>query len=121
MTFQNSRGGNGEVKAKNYAIVVSNQQTHFLKRETQSNQGFVGQVIHVLSLSPQALINILNQKDVESDPENVAGYLRPFRLLMCLLDKPEIGRSTVGSPAVLQRVPGDCIVKPCICAQGPSS
>ncbi|XP_075895809.1 protein DOP1B isoform X2 [Nelusetta ayraudi] len=45
----------------------------------------------------QALINILNQKDVESDPENVAGYLRPFRLLMCLLDKPEIGAIIMSS------------------------
>lgn len=39
----------------------------------------------------QALINILKQKDVESDPEHVAGYLRPFRILISLLDKPEIG------------------------------
>lgn len=46
------------------------------------------------SLSPiclQALINILKQKDVESDPEHVIGYLRPFRIIISLLDKPEIG------------------------------
>lgn len=43
----------------------------------------------------QALINILSQKDVESEPENVSGYLRPFRLIMSLLDKPDIG--TYGS------------------------
>lgn len=46
---------------------------------------------HVSFLWFQALINILNQKDVESDPENVSGYLRPFRLIMSLLDKPDIG------------------------------
>lgn len=42
-------------------------------------------------LSLQALINILKQKDVQSDPENVIGYLRPFRIIISLLDKPEIG------------------------------
>ncbi|KAM9851340.1 protein DOP1B [Aulostomus maculatus] len=46
----------------------------------------------------QALINILKQWDVESKPENVTGYLRPFRIIMSLLDKPEIG------PAVLSSV-----------------
>ncbi|XP_040004041.1 protein dopey-2 isoform X2 [Xiphias gladius] len=46
----------------------------------------------------QALINILKQKDVEKDPENVIGYLRPFRIIISLLDKPEIG------PAVLSSV-----------------
>ncbi|XP_047456858.1 protein dopey-2 [Mugil cephalus] len=46
----------------------------------------------------KALINILKQKDVESDPEHVIGYLRPFRIIISLLDKPEIG------PAVLSRV-----------------
>lgn len=39
----------------------------------------------------QALISIIKQKDVESDPDKVVGYLRPFRILMSLLDKPEIG------------------------------
>uniref|UniRef100_A0A665U1Y4 Uncharacterized protein n=1 Tax=Echeneis naucrates TaxID=173247 RepID=A0A665U1Y4_ECHNA len=46
----------------------------------------------------QALINILQKKDVESDPEKVIGYLRPFRIIISLLDKPEIG------PAVLSCV-----------------
>ncbi|XP_053295219.1 protein dopey-2 [Pleuronectes platessa] len=46
----------------------------------------------------QALINILKQKDVENNPENVIGYLRPFRIIVSLLDKPEIG------PAVLSSV-----------------
>lgn len=46
----------------------------------------------------QALINIIKQKDVESDPEKFFGYLRPFRILMSLLDKPEIG------PVVLSNV-----------------
>ncbi|XP_073329578.1 protein DOP1B [Pagrus major] len=45
----------------------------------------------------QALINILKQKDVESDPENVIGYLRPFRIIMSLLDKPEIGPVVLSS------------------------
>lgn len=42
-------------------------------------------------LSLQALINILKQKDVQSNPEIVIGYLRPFRIIISLLDKPEIG------------------------------
>ncbi|XP_034430111.1 protein dopey-2 [Hippoglossus hippoglossus] len=46
----------------------------------------------------QGLINILKQKDVENNPENVIGYLRPFRIIVSLLDKPEIG------PAVLSSV-----------------
>lgn len=46
----------------------------------------------------QALISILKQTDVESKPENVTGYLRPFRIIISLLDKPEIG------PAVLSSV-----------------
>ncbi|XP_018558613.1 protein dopey-2 isoform X3 [Lates calcarifer] len=46
----------------------------------------------------QALINILKQKGKESDPESVIGYLRPFRIIISLLDKPEIG------PAVLSSV-----------------
>uniref|UniRef100_A0A3B4ZSX6 DOP1 leucine zipper like protein B n=1 Tax=Stegastes partitus TaxID=144197 RepID=A0A3B4ZSX6_9TELE len=45
-----------------------------------------------------ALINILKQKDVDSDPETVTVYLRPFRIIISLLDKPEIG------PAVLSSV-----------------
>uniref|UniRef100_A0AAY5JXL7 Dopey N-terminal domain-containing protein n=1 Tax=Esox lucius TaxID=8010 RepID=A0AAY5JXL7_ESOLU len=45
----------------------------------------------------QALINILKQKDVEADPESVIYYLRPFRLIISLLDKPEIGPLVVGS------------------------
>uniref|UniRef100_A0AAQ6AA43 Dopey N-terminal domain-containing protein n=1 Tax=Amphiprion ocellaris TaxID=80972 RepID=A0AAQ6AA43_AMPOC len=46
----------------------------------------------------KAVINILKQKDVDSDPENVIVYLRPFRIIVSLLDKPEIG------PAVLSSV-----------------
>ncbi|XP_033842251.1 protein dopey-2 [Periophthalmus magnuspinnatus] len=46
----------------------------------------------------QALINIIKQKDMESDPEKVVGYLRPFRILMSLLDKSEMG------PIVLSNV-----------------
>ncbi|XP_049450038.1 protein dopey-2 [Epinephelus fuscoguttatus] len=45
----------------------------------------------------QALINILKQKDVESDPENVVGHLRPFRIIISLLDKPEIGPVVLSS------------------------
>ncbi|XP_057708594.1 protein dopey-2 [Corythoichthys intestinalis] len=46
----------------------------------------------------KGLINILKQKDAESKPENVIGYLRPFRIIISLLDKPELG------PAVLSCV-----------------
>ncbi|XP_054470794.1 protein dopey-2 [Anoplopoma fimbria] len=45
----------------------------------------------------QALINILQQQDVESDPESVIGYLRPFRIIISLLDKPEIGPVVLNS------------------------
>ncbi|KAF7663060.1 hypothetical protein LDENG_00219490 [Lucifuga dentata] len=45
----------------------------------------------------QALINILKQKDMENDPENVIGYLRPFRIISSLLDKPEIGPVVLSS------------------------
>ncbi|XP_029314553.1 protein dopey-2 [Cottoperca gobio] len=45
----------------------------------------------------QALINILKQKDVESDPENVIGHLKPFRIIISLLDKPEIGPVVLSS------------------------
>ncbi|XP_074550319.1 protein DOP1B [Halichoeres trimaculatus] len=42
----------------------------------------------------QALISILKQK---SDPENVTGCLRPFRIIMSLLDKPDIGPVVLSS------------------------
>ncbi|KAM3861725.1 protein DOP1B [Diretmus argenteus] len=45
----------------------------------------------------QALINTLRQKDVETHPENVIGYLRPFRIIISLLDKPEIGPVVLSS------------------------
>ncbi|KAE8299233.1 Protein dopey-2 [Larimichthys crocea] len=45
----------------------------------------------------QALINILRQKGVDTDPENVIGYLRPFRIIISLLDKPEIGTVVLSS------------------------
>ncbi|KAM7407321.1 hypothetical protein PAMA_003171 [Pampus argenteus] len=45
----------------------------------------------------QALINILKQKDVESNPDNVTGYLRPFRIIISLLDKQEIGPTILSS------------------------
>ncbi|XP_072300639.1 protein DOP1B [Eucyclogobius newberryi] len=45
----------------------------------------------------QALIKIIKQKNMENK-EKVVGYLRPFRILMSLLDKPEIG------PMVLSNV-----------------
>lgn len=40
----------------------------------------------------QALVNILKQKDSEANPDNVIEYLRPFRMIINLLDKPEIGK-----------------------------
>ncbi|XP_061697346.1 protein dopey-2 isoform X2 [Syngnathoides biaculeatus] len=45
----------------------------------------------------QGLINILKQKDVESKPESVIGYLRPFRIIISLLDKPELGPVVLSS------------------------
>ncbi|XP_038162700.1 protein dopey-2 isoform X2 [Cyprinodon tularosa] len=44
----------------------------------------------------KALINILRQKEVDSDPESVISYLRPFRIIIFLLDKPEIGPAVLG-------------------------
>ncbi|KAM9486365.1 protein DOP1B isoform 2-T2 [Clarias gariepinus] len=46
---------------------------------------------HSRELLVQALVNILQQKDIEKDPDNVMNYLRPFRVLISLLDKSEIG------------------------------
>ncbi|XP_036400644.1 protein dopey-2 isoform X2 [Megalops cyprinoides] len=39
----------------------------------------------------QALINILKQKNEEMDTESMIAYLRPFRVIISLLDKAEIG------------------------------
>uniref|UniRef100_A0A1A8CSR2 Dopey family member 2 n=1 Tax=Nothobranchius kadleci TaxID=1051664 RepID=A0A1A8CSR2_NOTKA len=39
----------------------------------------------------KALIKILRQKEVDGDPESVIRYLKPFRIIISLLDKPEIG------------------------------
>ncbi|XP_062861985.1 protein dopey-2 isoform X1 [Trichomycterus rosablanca] len=46
---------------------------------------------HSRDLLVQALMNILQQKDIQKDPENIMNYLRPFRLMISLLDKSEIG------------------------------
>ncbi|RVE57913.1 hypothetical protein OJAV_G00203860 [Oryzias javanicus] len=46
----------------------------------------------------KAMINILKQKDVDTAAESVVCYLKPFRIIISLLDKPEIG------PAVLNCV-----------------
>ncbi|MEQ2197252.1 hypothetical protein XENOCAPTIV_026343, partial [Xenoophorus captivus] len=61
---------------------------------TYSKDYLVKVVFYLLT----ALINILKQKEVDSDPESVISYLRPFRIIISLLDKPEIG------PAVLSSV-----------------
>ena len=45
---------------------------------------------------PQALVNILKQKDIQRDPETLMNYLRPFRVIVSLLDKPEIGKQNYG-------------------------
>ncbi|NXB85355.1 DOP2 protein, partial [Vidua chalybeata] len=45
----------------------------------------------------ESLIVILHQKSPESDPEEQhQAYLKPFRILISLLDKPEIGPQVVG-------------------------
>lgn len=36
-------------------------------------------------------MNILKQKDIEANPDNLIEYLRPFRIIISLLDKSEIG------------------------------
>ncbi|XP_056610813.1 protein dopey-2 isoform X2 [Triplophysa dalaica] len=46
---------------------------------------------HSRRLLVKALGNILKQKDIEANPDNVIEYLRPFRIIISLLDKPEIG------------------------------
>uniref|UniRef100_A0A672SXW5 DOP1 leucine zipper like protein B n=1 Tax=Sinocyclocheilus grahami TaxID=75366 RepID=A0A672SXW5_SINGR len=38
-----------------------------------------------------AVVNILKQKDIEANPDNLIEYLRPFRIIISLLDKSEIG------------------------------
>ncbi|XP_030642280.1 protein dopey-2 [Chanos chanos] len=40
----------------------------------------------------QALVNILKRENTEGDPESVMEYLKPFRIIISLLDKPEIGQ-----------------------------
>ncbi|XP_066542058.1 protein dopey-2 [Hoplias malabaricus] len=46
---------------------------------------------HSRELMVQAIVNVLQQKDIEKDPENISDYLRPFRIIISLLDKSEIG------------------------------
>ncbi|XP_051566221.1 protein dopey-2-like isoform X2 [Myxocyprinus asiaticus] len=46
---------------------------------------------HSRELLVQALVNVLKQKDIEANPSNVIDYLRPFRIIISLLDKSEIG------------------------------
>ncbi|CAL8268398.1 unnamed protein product [Lota lota] len=53
--------------------------------------------LHSRDLLVQALVNILKQKDIQSDPEIIMNYLRPFRLIISLLDKPEIGPVVLSS------------------------
>lgn len=51
-----------------------------------------GDLISYLTFSSQAVVNILKQKDIEANPGNLIEYLRPFRIIISLLDKPEIGK-----------------------------
>ncbi|CAN9497675.1 unnamed protein product [Ophioblennius macclurei] len=44
-----------------------------------------------------ALISIFKQKHADCAPENVSGYLRPFRIIISLLDKAEIGPVVLNS------------------------
>ncbi|XP_064183737.1 protein dopey-2 [Anguilla rostrata] len=44
----------------------------------------------------QALISILQQRGEETDTESIVAYLRPFRIILSLLDKPEIGPQITG-------------------------
>ncbi|TSU63004.1 Protein dopey-2 [Bagarius yarrelli] len=46
---------------------------------------------HSRKLLVQALVNILQQKDIEKDTDNVMNYLRPFRIIISLMDKSKIG------------------------------
>ncbi|XP_059895232.1 protein dopey-2 isoform X2 [Gadus macrocephalus] len=53
--------------------------------------------LHSRDLLIQALVNILKQKDIQRDPETLMNYLRPFRVIVSLLDKPEIGPVVISS------------------------
>ncbi|CAL8369830.1 unnamed protein product [Arctogadus glacialis] len=53
--------------------------------------------LHSRDLLIQALVNILKQKDIQRDPEALMNYLRPFRVIVSLLDKPEIGPVVISS------------------------
>lgn len=46
-------------------------------------------------------MNILKQKDIEANPDNVIEYLRPFRIIISLLDKPEIGKEMQSNVNIL--------------------
>uniref|UniRef100_A0AAY4BHH0 Dopey N-terminal domain-containing protein n=1 Tax=Denticeps clupeoides TaxID=299321 RepID=A0AAY4BHH0_9TELE len=58
---------------------------------------------HSRELVVQALVSILKQKDSVTGPENILEYLKPFRLIISLLDKPEIGPALV-SDVLLEAV-----------------
>uniref|UniRef100_A0A8D0CJW7 DOP1 leucine zipper like protein B n=1 Tax=Scleropages formosus TaxID=113540 RepID=A0A8D0CJW7_SCLFO len=44
----------------------------------------------------QAVVDILRLKTMQSEPETLTAYLRPFRIILSLLDKPEIGPKLTG-------------------------
>ncbi|KAG5283846.1 hypothetical protein AALO_G00046790 [Alosa alosa] len=72
--------------------VVSAAALTLLRRDMSLNRRLYAWILaHSRELLVEALVSILKQKDSKSDPENVLEYLKPFRVIISLLDKPEIG------------------------------
>ncbi|MBN3274071.1 DOP2 protein, partial [Polyodon spathula] len=62
-----------------------------------SDQSVFSTVYTIVFVCWQALIDIMKQENIESEPENGPhAYLKPFRIMISLLDKPEIGKGHVG-------------------------
>ncbi|XP_030199434.1 LOW QUALITY PROTEIN: protein dopey-2 [Gadus morhua] len=72
----------------------SSSSTQPISSEDQEDLYFP---LHSRDLLIQALVNILKQKDIQRDPETLMNYLRPFRVIVSLLDKPEIGPVVISS------------------------
>uniref|UniRef100_A0A8C2BCA4 DOP1 leucine zipper like protein B n=1 Tax=Cyprinus carpio TaxID=7962 RepID=A0A8C2BCA4_CYPCA len=67
---------------------------------------------HSRELLVQAVVNILKQKDIEANPDNLIEYLRPFRIIISLLDKSEIERINTTMNAV-----SDCSLSTYLCSK----
>uniref|UniRef100_A0A8C4ZED7 DOP1 leucine zipper like protein B n=1 Tax=Gadus morhua TaxID=8049 RepID=A0A8C4ZED7_GADMO len=75
----------------------SSSSTQPISSEDQEDLYFPLHSRDLLIQVGEALVNILKQKDIQRDPETLMNYLRPFRVIVSLLDKPEIGPVVISS------------------------